>query len=376
VITGLGMLNQMQPLTGTERFELELGMRLLQRPAHDTWRVYTRGGVEAPRDGARVEVVPCPPLGRRRGGRLWSEQVTWARELWRRPPDLLVTLAFSPPWTSRVPSLVTVHDVAPLERPGDYTTLSRFYWQRAFEHAKRATRLATPSEWVKQECARRLGIPLERIDVVHNGVRPVFFASDASATAASVLGRLGVSHPFWFHCGTVQPRKNLDVLVRSLALLRSRGLEVPHLVNAGVATAHAAHLLRLAASLGVGDRVTLAGPLGDAELAALYRTCDAFVYPSWSEGFGVPPVEAMAGGAVVIAARASCLPEILGDAPHWADPFQPETWIAAWDAARAENEPARRERVQRGAAWAARYTWEASAERMAAAIDQARREIA
>jgi glycosyltransferase involved in cell wall biosynthesis len=303
---------------------------------------------------------------------LWSEQVTWAAELRRRPPDLLVTLAFSPPLASRVPCLMTVHDVAPLERPQDYPGASGFYWGQVLRRAApRAVRIATPSTWVKEECVRRLGLSPERIDVVYNGVRPLYFDRPSAAAAAALLERLEVRGPFLLHCGILHPRKNLGILIRALGLLRERGREVPWLVSVGSWTSHAEHVLSLASSQGVRDRVVLAGRLVDDELWALYRACDAFAFPSWSEGFGVPPLEAMAGGVPVLAARASCLPEILGETPHWADPADAESWIGAWDEARNETGAARAERARRGKEWASRYTWDDTTARMGAALDRA-----
>src|SRR5262245_42397307 len=106
VILGLGMLNQTHVRTGIERFAPEVGLRLLQRSEWGTWRVYTRGGLPPAAAGAvPFEEVLCPPLDGRRGARLWSEQITWTRELARRPPERLITLAFSPPLASRVPCL-------------------------------------------------------------------------------------------------------------------------------------------------------------------------------------------------------------------------------------------------------------------------------
>lgn len=378
MILGLGMLNQAHAKSGTERFEQEVGRRLLQRREWGTWRVYSRGPLPAEcGGGASFEEIDCAPGARGRGGRLWSEQVTWARELKRRPPDLLVTLAFAPPLASRVPTVMTVHDVAPLERPEDYPLVARAYWQLVLRRAApRATRIATPSTWAKEECTRRLGIPGERIDVVYSGVRSLYFEPSAASATPALLRRLGVEPPFWLHCGILHRRKNLEVLIRALGLLRQRRQEVPFLVSVGGVTAHAPTLSRLAAEVGVGDRVLLAGSLPDDELAALYRACAVFAYPSWSEGFGVPPLEAMAAGAPVIAARASCLPEILGEAPRWADPAEPESWIAAWDASRGEPAAERADRIQRGAAWAARYTWDDTAQRMAGAIDRVVRERA
>lgn len=365
MILGLGLLNQAHRRSGTELFEARVGARLVRMPGPWQWRVYTRGVFPPEWEGITgFEEVVCPPVGRMRGGRLWSEQVSWARELGRRPVELLLSLAFSPPARQRCPTLLTVHDLTPIERPRDFPPMTTAYWRWLLRAAvPRARRIATPSSWVRSRCADVFGFPEERIDVVYSGIEPKYFRETERGEATPALARLGVERPFWFHCGTVQPRKNLEVLVRALSILRSRNRPVPQLVNVGGDASHAHRILRLARDLGVADRLLLAGPRDDETLAALYQSCAAFVYPSWIEGFGVPPLEAMASGTPVVAARASCLPEILGDVPRWADPAEPETWIAAWDDLGSENGSDGDERARRGRSWARRYTWDDTATR-------------
>jgi glycosyltransferase involved in cell wall biosynthesis len=373
MILGLGLINQLNARSGTERFEARVGVRLVAARNDWQWRVYTRGVRPPEWEGAGgFEEVVCPPTAAVRGGRLWSEQVSWERALRRAPPDLLVALAFSPPAGSRIPFVMTVHDVTPLERPQDYAGPSGFYWSWVLRKvAPRAARLTTPSAWVRDRCAAALGYPPERIDVVHSGVEPRFFAERDPAQSRPRLERLGVRGPFWLHCGMAHPRKNLAAAVRALALLRQRGAEVPQLVGVGTPGADTRRVLDLARDLGVADRMAFAGAVGDDALADLYAGCDAFVFPSWAEGFGVPPLGALAAGARVLASRTTCLPEILGDAPFWADPADPATWVDAWERARAEAPAEAEARRRRGREWARRYTWDDTAARCRAAIERA-----
>lgn len=371
---GLGMLNQLGPRTGTELFEARAGVQLLRATPDLRWTVYTRGARPPEwRSDAAVEEAVCPPRGAIRGGRLLAEQVTWPLRLAAKPVDLLVALAFSTPFAYRRPFVLMVHDLAPLDRPGDLSPVARAYWMEYIRRAvPNARRLMTPSAWVKQVCAERLGIDPARIDVVHTGVEPHYFSADAESAAAALPLEAGdrdlAAGSFWLHCGTLFARKNVQVLVRALGLLRSRGKEVPALFSVGGGGRHREELAALARSLGVAERVRFLGHLPDAALRALYAHCAAFVYPSWIEGFGVPPLEALAAGAPVIAARASCLPEILGPAARWADPAEPESWTAAWDELRGEDAAMRAERRRAGAEWAGRYTWEATGAKVARAV--------
>ena len=354
-----------------------MGARLVVQPGPWTWRVYTRGVLPPEWHGVSgFEEVVCPPRRAIRGGRLWSEQVSWGRELSRRPVDLLACLAFFPPRGFCGPFVMMVHDLTVLERPDDYPRVVQIYAGELLRSlVPRATRLTTPSEWVRQRCATLLGYPIERIDVVHSGVEPMYRLETSADRSATLLASLGVRGPFWLSCGTLQPRKNLEVVVRALGLLRQRRQELPFLVSVGRSGGHAGHLLALARRLGVSDRLVLAGRLDDGDLAALYRSCAAFVYPSWAEGFGVPPLEAMAAGAPVMAARATCLPEILGDSPFWADPGGPESWLEGWDAVRGEPAPDAAARRSRGLEWAGRYTWDATARLWRESLEKAAGEL-
>jgi glycosyltransferase involved in cell wall biosynthesis len=375
MIVGLGLLNQAQARTGTELFEARVGAGLVRLSSPWRWRVYTRGTLPPEWQGlSGYEVCVLGDPQPKRGRRLWVEQWRWGRELARRPVDLVVALAFSPPWRTGVPFVLTVHDLAPLARPQDYAPVARAYWRHVLSRvAPGAVRLCVPSEYVRQDCVARLGFPADRIDIVHNGIEAGFFhaAEDSRESDDAVLERLGVRRPFWFHCGTVHPRKNLEVAVDALGLMAERGAETPQLVSAGDTGAHAQSILRCAGARRVSGALRILGPQGDSVLRILYRSCAAFVFPSWSEGFGVPPLEAMATGAPVIAARATCLPEILGDAAEWADPAVPESWLQAWERVHSEDPSAAARRRARGIEWARQYTWEASARQAHATVTAA-----
>jgi glycosyltransferase involved in cell wall biosynthesis len=171
--------------------------------------------------------------------------------------------------------------------------------------------------------------------------------------------RLGLPDRFILSVGTLEPGKNRGALFHALALLRRRGL--PHaLVVAGQWGWRASGQDALAERLGVADAVCHLGYVPDPDLPLLYNLADAFVFPSWREGFGLPPLEAMACGTPVVASDRPAMPEILGDAALYAAPDEPEAMADVL--ARVLRERALREDVRaRGIAQAARYSWERAA---------------
>ena len=378
MIVGLGLLNQAQARSGVELFEARVGARLVAAGGPWGWRVYTRGIRPPEWSGlAGFEERVCAPRGVVRGGRLWSEQVSWALELARRPVDLVASLSFCPPRSIRVPFLLTVHDLTPLERPRDYPAVARLYWDAMLrELAPRARRIATPSQWVKDRLVERFGLGSDRIEVVYSGVEPAFHAPAEPAADAELRRSAGLDGPYWLSCGSLQPRKNLEVAIRALAQLARRGVEVPRLIAVGRPGRHARRLTDLARALGVEWALVLAGPVPDRTLAALYRGAAAFVFPSWAEGFGVPPLEAMAAGAPVLAARTSCLPEILGRHAVWADPADEASWCDAWQTLREESPADRAARIAAAREWSRRYTWDDTAARWRAMLEGAASELA
>ncbi|HEU5004231.1 MAG TPA: glycosyltransferase family 1 protein [Actinomycetota bacterium] len=246
--------------------------------------------------------------------------------------------------------VVTIHDLTFLLYPEFCTPPVRRYRWILPKVLARCRVVITPSATVADQVAAELGVERVRIVVTPEGVRP----------GARVLGSPGgTTSSYVLFIGTQEPRKNLDRLIRAFAQLRD--LDV-RLILAGPAGWGGGDPLVLADSLGIAGRVQTVGYLPDRELALLLAGARAFVFPSLYEGFGLPPLEAMAAGVPVVAAAAGSLPEVLGDAPVWCDPLDVSS-IA--DAVRrvVSDETVRAQAVERGRAQAARYTWEATAAR-------------
>jgi len=173
--------------------------------------------------------------------------------------------------------------------------------------------------------------------------------------------RLRVEDDFLLFVGTLEPRKNLLTLLKAYAeVLRDTRFR-PQLVVAGGEGWLMEETFRFVRAAGIGERVTLIGYVNDDELRALYSSCRAFIYPSLYEGFGLPPLEAMACGAPVIASRIAALTETIGDAAILVDPLDVHGLMAAITDV-CENEQQRKKLVAAGPTRAARFSWEKAAQ--------------
>lgn len=240
--------------------------------------------------------------------------------------DLLHVPHFNVPLWYRHPFVVTIHDLIldqfPTERASTLGPilfrLKFLAYQRVVRHALRqARRVITVSEHSRRDVIQRMAIEPSRLAVTYESVDPL-----PPPVPLSALLEHGVQQPYLLHVGNSYPHKNLDRLVRATKLASDRGDRF-QLVLVGKRDYFSRRLEHLIRQLGLTN-VLFYGFAGDQELAALYGHARAYFFPSLSEGFGLPGLEAMQAGTPVFAARASCLPEIFGPAAQYFDPLQVE----------------------------------------------------
>jgi glycosyltransferase involved in cell wall biosynthesis len=282
------------------------------------------------------------------------EQALLPLELAKERLDLLHGPDFTVPARRRCPAIVTVHDLGFLHYPETQTPDSRRHYGQVARIVTQVARVIVDSACTAADVEALLGVPPSRIRVVHLAPTPAP-APDAQQVAA-VRARYALAEPFLLYLGTLEPRKNLGTLLRAFARLGPA--ESARLVLAGSRGWLDEPIVAQAERL--GERVRLLGPVPAADLPALYAAATAFVYPSLYEGFGLPPLEAMAAGTPVIAAKASCLPEVLGDAALFVPP-EDETGLT--EALRTVlADPVLRDDLRaRGLAHAATFSWERTA---------------
>jgi glycosyltransferase involved in cell wall biosynthesis len=253
------------------------------------------------------------------------------------------------PPLSRRNGVVTVHDLTFLLYPEFCTPQVRRYRWILPQVLKRCAVVLTPSGTVAEQVSSELAFPRDRIVVTPEGVRHSALEPAGSARA----GSRSDGRSYLLFTGTREPRKNLDRLLRAFARVGDLDLD---LVLAGPAGWGSEDLRVRTVELGIAGRVEFPGYLSDDRLAALLAGARAFVFPSLYEGFGLPPLEAMAAGVPVVAARAGSLPEVLGDAPFWCDPLDVES-IAAAIRTSVTDDGLRARAVAAGQAQVAGYDW-------------------
>lgn len=308
-----------------------------------------------------VSAVPTDVLalsGRARWGRIAAES-TWLAAH-SRGLDLVHHAGGTAPPMRTAPYVLTLHDLQPLEARATHGALKRAYLSAAIPPSVRHARLtAVPSEYVRQTVLARLGADEARVVVVPHGVDVL-----AETTPADVLReRYSIDGPIVLYPAITYPHKNHATLVSAFASVLSEHPDAL-LVLTGGRGGEEARLRAQIDGLGLRPRVRRTGRISAADVAGLYRLASVVAVPSRYEGFGLPAVEAMAYGSPVVAAAATALPEVVGDAGVVVDPDDADAWAEAISEL-IEDGSMRDRLAAAGRTRAARYTWSANATALA-----------
>lgn len=334
--------------TGTEGYSRELISALLRRSAGYRYRLYL--------DRRPPPDFPAPELAERRViplPRAWTH-LRLATELLRDRPDLLFVPAHVIPFVCPVPAVVTIHDVGYLWFRSAYTPLT---WALlhigTLQNTRAARRIVVDSLATARDLIDHFGVEPGRIRVAYLGAPAV---ADVQPDP-ELIRRYHLPARYFLFVGTLQPRKNLDRLLRAFARLVKGDRSAVGLVLAGQPGVGAGALRQRAAALGLTERVTWLSYVPPEQLAQLYAGAIALVFPSLHEGFGRPVLEAMAWGTAVIASNLSSLPEVVGPAGLLVDPYDVDGLSRAM-AELLDDAQLRQRLIVAGRDRVAQFTWD------------------
>lgn len=347
-----------QPFSGVQRFSLSLVRALGALVEADA---AARGGrtftlLVPP---GTPETEPIPGIGTRTVGRLGGQAWEQVELPLHARGGVLLSLGNTAPLAKRE-QIVTIHDVATFAVPEGFSAaFGRWYRFLIPRLGKIARRVVTVSHFSAGELARLAGVPAEKIRVVYNAPEHILAVEpdDAVLTRAGLAGR-----PYVLAVGNRAPYKNFQAVLDAQALLGETPYAFVHVgqSNARIFGEVEDDAARSAVAL---------GRVSDAELRALYAGAGCFVFPSLYEGFGMPPLEAMACGCPVVAARAASMPEVCGDATLYFDPRDARE-LATRIAEVMGDAALREELARRGRERVKAFAWKSSARALLRVIDE------
>jgi glycosyltransferase involved in cell wall biosynthesis len=294
------------------------------------------------------------------------EQIHVPWVLRRERPDVFHAPHYVLPPAIRCKSVVTIHDCIHLMFPQYLPSRAAYLYARAsmWTAARQSHKILTVSEASKRDIIHFFNVRPDKIVVVHNAIDERFRATPPEDAIARVRERYQLDGRFVLYVGNIKPHKNLVRLIEAFDGLRKRGYEDVKLLIIGDEISKLPALRRAVHSHKLHKQVRFLGYLSDDTLAILYRLASVFVFPSLYEGFGLPPLEAMACGAPVVTSNVSSLPEVTGDAAVLVDPYNVESIIEGMS--RVMSDPAFAADLRaRGMARAREFSWERSVQRIA-----------
>lgn len=307
--------------------------------------------------GEHFSLVPCNVDPRSRSGR-----AVFARIVEASGADLLHVPSHYAPIPVRVPVVATVHDVIPLIYPRTVRNpASRVRYRRQLHRTLSAARsIITVSQISLSTLTAFAGVEPSRVRVIHNGVSDQFRPIEEESDLEAVCRRYGLPKRFGLWVGEFRPNKNLEFLVGAWAGIEE-GLEAPlPLAMAGAQEGEFRKIVREVNRRGLRDRVVFPGFIRDDDLAAVYAAATVFVFPSLYEGFGLPPLEAMACGTPCVVSNSSSLPEVTGRAAMMFNPTSSEQLVDC--VRRVLTEPDLRGNLRReGLRQSAKFGWKKAA---------------
>ena len=316
---------------------------------------------------------PEPPLDRvparaiRLPAKPWRMSVLLAylvgvtMDRWLPPGDIFHATDHLLPPLRLSRGVFTIHDLIFRFFPEFHLPLNRWYLSLMLPRfMQRADAIIAVSESTRRDALRLMGIPPEKVTVIYEGVNQAFRPLKDAVRLEEVRARYNLPPRFILYLGTIEPRKNIQMLLDAYHGLLGRDGEAPALVIAGRKGWLFQPVFDRVRELGLEARVHFTDYISPRDTPALLNAAEVFVFPSLYEGFGLPPLEAMACGTPVICSNAASLPEVVGDGGILIDPRDVGALVEALERV-LSDENLRRDLRARGLAQASRFSWESAA---------------
>jgi len=260
----------------------------------------------------------------------------------------------------RARSVFTLHDLIFEVYPEHHKRYNHAFLKLMMPRFLRAAdHIIAVSEHTKRDAERLYGIDPAKMTVIHEGVHPRFRPVTDLAALEPVRRKYNLPEQYILHVSTIEPRKNLSTLLDALSALKPEFPDLKLVLVGKKGWLYEPFFEKLAAS-GLESEVVFPGFVAEEDLPAAYQLATVFAFPSFYEGFGLGPLEALASGVPVVCSNASSLPEVVGDAALLFPPTDTAALVAALRRVLAD-EALRRALRQRGPEWASRFTWERAA---------------
>lgn len=287
-----------------------------------------------------------------------AEQFRVPRAVARARADLLHEPHYVLPPLTRAKTVVTIHDCIHLRFPEYLPSRAAHAYAHAMIRlaARKADRILTVSHASKRDILHYTGVDPDKVEVVHNGLDMRFAAAPDTDAVERVRARFQLDDPFVLYVGNIKPHKNLARLIAAFAEMRADGPEGLKLVVIGDETSKHPELRQAVHRHRLDKHVRFFGFQPSTTLVVFYRLARAFVFPSLYEGFGLPPLEAMAHETPVITSNVSSLPEVAGDGALLVDPYDVHA-IADGMRRVVSDETLRQALIARGRARAREFSW-------------------
>ncbi len=351
---------------GIGRYTRELIRALAQLDTETAYTIFVRGAPTVPNslDGLGPNFrIRQTPVSERVLTRLWRMRLPLPVDWLAGPSAVYYSPNYILPPLRRGRAVVTVHDLSFLTVPDAADAGLRAYLAEAVPRSvTRADHVLADSEHTRQDLVRLLRTPADKISVLYSGVSPQFRRVEDPTRLADVRTRYGLAQPYILGLGTLEPRKNLVRLIEAYGQLAQVG-EAHLLALVGGQGWLYGPIFDRVQALGLQERVRFLGFVPDADLPALYSAAEAFAFPSLYEGFGLPPLEALACGTPTVVSNVSSLPEVVGDAALQVEPTDVEALAAALTRL-LHDEPLRVRLRTDGPIQASRFTWTAAAKQL------------